>query len=425
MSDMLSMHHPLQLCRMCGKEKPLGTDLFTDKMKGSVLLSIINKYFVKEALCISITDHLTKFICTDCEHQICSFDEFCLMVADVQKQFQPPSLELDFAEDMLNHLNSTSIPEKPNDQQVNFVQKKRQVCPICSKSFRCLSHLNRHKIIHTGLRPYVCDICNMSFNQQEIMLKHKQSHDGKKQFQCAHCHQAFRYKVSLKSHVINFHSINDQGIMNNHIAPLQDQMLQCPECNKQFATKYKLQRHRRYHTGEKPYHCNYCNRSFSQSCNLKLHQQKYHQILCPIAPQPLIQIQQQHHQQQHQQQLHLQQHQQQQQQQIHHSLTQPPEQPMTHALNTFQPMFLTETELQDTINETINSTGAESSYMNKSYENQLYIDDEIETMLDQDFHQLERQKYAALSQDKTPFCLKQPETPEILHSLLYDDSECI
>jgi hypothetical protein len=36
------------LCRLCGKENQQGTDLFQDKIKGSVLISIINKYFAKE-----------------------------------------------------------------------------------------------------------------------------------------------------------------------------------------------------------------------------------------------------------------------------------------------------------------------------------------------------------------------------------------
>lgn len=38
----------LKLCRLCGKEKPQGTDVFKDKIKGAVLVSIINKYFPRE-----------------------------------------------------------------------------------------------------------------------------------------------------------------------------------------------------------------------------------------------------------------------------------------------------------------------------------------------------------------------------------------
>lgn len=38
----------LKLCRLCGKEKHQGTDVFKDKVKGAVLISIINKYLSKE-----------------------------------------------------------------------------------------------------------------------------------------------------------------------------------------------------------------------------------------------------------------------------------------------------------------------------------------------------------------------------------------
>lgn len=37
---------------------------------------------------------------------------------------------------------------------------KKSICPICAKSFRCQSHLNRHKRIHTGQRPFVCNVRN-------------------------------------------------------------------------------------------------------------------------------------------------------------------------------------------------------------------------------------------------------------------------
>jgi hypothetical protein len=43
-----------------------------------------------------------------------------------------------------------------------------------------------------------------------------------------------------------------------------------PGCNKMFTQKNNLDSHRRSHTGESPYQCPYCVRSFTQSVNLNV-----------------------------------------------------------------------------------------------------------------------------------------------------------
>ncbi|XP_012280804.1 zinc finger protein 567 isoform X2 [Orussus abietinus] len=384
------------LCRLCGKDKQQGTDVFKDKVKGAVLVSIINKYFSKEVINISSTDTFSKYVCIDCEQRICIFDEFCLMVANVQKQLAAPSLEIDFTEGMLCHLKETDIIEK---NTINLLEKRKYECHICAKNFRCQAHLNRHKRIHTGLRPFVCNICRMSFNQREILTKHKESHEGRKQFQCANCHQSFRYKVSLRSHLINFHTDMDQATLNSGTLLNQNPLLTCSECGKLFATKYKLQRHARCHTGERPFRCTYCDRTFSQTGNLKIHQVKCHQMTCSISDNCSIPETREHSQQ----------------------MNREEERNIPGSLNNFQSIFFTESEIQKTINDTINSTDPNASYLNKSYENPIYIDEEIETMLDQDLGQLDRNKYSTVAQEKVSLCLKQPETPELLHSLFYDN----
>jgi len=45
----------------------------------------------------------------------------------------------------------------------------------------------------------------------------------------------------------------------------------CPYCEKNLDTKYKLERHIRTHTGEKPFQCEVCKTRFNQKSSLKTH----------------------------------------------------------------------------------------------------------------------------------------------------------
>ena len=45
----------------------------------------------------------------------------------------------------------------------------------------------------------------------------------------------------------------------------------CAICGKSLSDKYKLTRHEKVHTGEKPYECDVCKKTFNQSHHLDYH----------------------------------------------------------------------------------------------------------------------------------------------------------
>jgi len=49
---------------------------------------------------------------------------------------------------------------------------------VCQKRFTERSSLKKHKLRHTGEKPYKCDVCQMQFTQSGTLNKHMMTHTG-------------------------------------------------------------------------------------------------------------------------------------------------------------------------------------------------------------------------------------------------------
>ncbi|CAJ1050670.1 POZ-%2C AT hook-, and zinc finger-containing protein 1 isoform X1 [Xyrichtys novacula] len=162
-------------------------------------------------------------------------------------------------------------------------------CDICGKVFRDVYHLNRHKLSHSGEKPYACHVCGLRFKRKDRMSYHVRSHDGSvgKPYVCQSCGKGFSRPDHLNGHIKQVHtterphkcqicnaSFATRDRLRSHLACHEDK-IPCKVCGKFLRAAYMTDHLKKHSEGTHNY-CGICNKGFSTASYLKVHIKSHH-----------------------------------------------------------------------------------------------------------------------------------------------------
>nr|XP_042899200.1 oocyte zinc finger protein XlCOF15-like [Parasteatoda tepidariorum] len=140
---------------------------------------------------------------------------------------------------------------------------------MCPHVSQCKSKFVRHLRKHTGEKPFVCDVCQKTFSRDDKLKSHYMSMHSeslslrlplkdKQPFACLMCPYVSQYKSTFMRHLLK------------HTG---EKPFVCDVCQKTFSRRDKLTSHyMSKHSENNPFVCSICQKTFSRNDKLKDHE---------------------------------------------------------------------------------------------------------------------------------------------------------
>ncbi|XP_055016992.1 POZ (BTB) and AT hook-containing zinc finger 1 isoform X1 [Boleophthalmus pectinirostris] len=196
----------------------------------------------------------------------------------------------------------------PDNSRKRERTRRHVGCDICGKVFRDVYHLNRHKLSHSGEKPYACHVCGLRFKRKDRMSYHVRSHDGSvgKPYVCQSCGKGFSRPDHLNGHIKQVHtterphkcqicnaSFATRDRLRSHLVCHEDK-IPCKVCGKFLRAAYMTDHLKKHSEGPHNF-CSICNKGFSTASYLKVHIKTHHGTpLPPSFPDPRAEPQMHH-----------------------------------------------------------------------------------------------------------------------------------
>ncbi|XP_064465146.1 zinc finger protein ZFP2-like [Ornithodoros turicata] len=148
-------------------------------------------------------------------------------------------------------------------------------CDLCPAQFNRNAHLRLHKRTHNGEKPYKCDVCPAKFRRSSDMQRHKRTRTGEKPYKCDVCPAKFSRSSSDRASTYSITSGHTWGsshksgtsVPQNSATAWDEKSYRSTLCLANSRHITNLQLYRRTSMGVKPQKCNLCPAGFSHSTN--------------------------------------------------------------------------------------------------------------------------------------------------------------